>query len=154
MQKISGQYLLDFSLLGICVLVDRFLKFLFLDILDIDKSMAILDSFLSFELVLNRGAIFGFNVDKLVLIIGTAVILLLLLLFYFKGGLRNNFLQRYGLVFVAAGAIGNLIDRVFLGYVIDWIQIGFWPAFNFADVLIVVGAVLVLVGVARVEKGK
>ena len=47
---------------------------------------------------------------------------------------QHKFKHEFFVVFMLSGTIGNLIDRVFLGYVIDFINIGFWPVFNFADV--------------------
>ncbi|MDO9573693.1 MAG: signal peptidase II, partial [Candidatus Contubernalis sp.] len=50
-------------------------------------------------------------------------------------------LMKFGLTLIIAGALGNLIDRVRFGYVIDFLDFGFWPVFNIADMALVVGAV-------------
>ena len=52
--------------------------------------------------------------------------------------------ERAGLALVVAGAIGNTLDRVRRGYVVDFIHVHHWPIFNVADALVVVGAVLLL----------
>ncbi|MSR14408.1 MAG: lipoprotein signal peptidase [Gammaproteobacteria bacterium] len=63
---------------------------------------------------------------------------------------------RLGLAFVLGGALGNLIDRLWLGYVVDFIQVyyrqWYWPAFNVADSAITVGAVLLLLSVFSKER--
>lgn len=50
----------------------------------------------------------------------------------------------WGLVLVIAGGASNIIDRVVRGCVVDWIDVGFWPAFNLADAVIVVGVGMIL----------
>jgi signal peptidase II len=55
---------------------------------------------------------------------------------------RSSAVEHLGLALVVAGAIGNTLDRVRRGYVIDFIHVHHWPVFNVADVLVVVGAVL------------
>jgi signal peptidase II len=62
---------------------------------------------------------------------------------------RNERLLAIALALILGGAIGNLIDRIFFGYVIDFIQVyyasWYWPAFNIADSAITVGATLLVV---------
>jgi signal peptidase II len=54
---------------------------------------------------------------------------------------------------IAGGAVGNLLDRVRLGYVIDFVSIGLWPNFNVADSAITVGVLVLLWGWLRPEAG-
>jgi signal peptidase II len=63
--------------------------------------------------------------------------------------------ERVGIALVAAGALGNVIDRVHRGYVIDFIQLPHWPVFNVADVVIVAGVALLAIsaGLARRRAG-
>jgi len=58
---------------------------------------------------------------------------------------KDRFLQ-FSIALVLGGAIGNLIDRIVLGYVIDFIDLTFWPAFNVADSAITLGVGLFLLG--------
>jgi signal peptidase II len=53
-------------------------------------------------------------------------------------------IMRLGLVFILSGGLGNLIDKIFRGYVIDFINFSFWPAFNVADILVCAGASVVV----------
>ncbi|WP_233496510.1 MULTISPECIES: signal peptidase II [Corallincola] len=84
------------------------------------------------------------------------------LLYWLKGISRHMLLQSVSFSLVLGGAIGNLIDRVYLGYVIDFIDfyIGnwHWPAFNIADSAICIGAVLLILdalkGESRHEEAK
>ena len=55
---------------------------------------------------------------------------------------------------ITAGAMGNLLDRLRLGYVVDFIDLGWWPVFNVADMAIVGGAILLAVKLLWNEKGE
>ncbi|HVJ19880.1 MAG TPA: signal peptidase II [Polyangiaceae bacterium] len=58
-------------------------------------------------------------------------------------------LQRVGGLFVLGGALGNVIDRLARGYVIDFLHVRHWPVFNVADIAICIGGLLLLLGVPR-----
>src|SRR3989338_11490090 len=100
-------------------------------------------SFLSFELVRNTGTSFGLfqNLNLFFLIIG-AVFSFGILLWYPK--IPKDNLHQAGFAFILGGAVGNTLDRVFLGYVTDFISFSFWPAFNVADSALTIGVVLLL----------
>ena len=85
----------------------------------------------------------------LLLALGAVAVVGLLLLLA-RGHLKGWALA--GLVLVAAGAIGNYLDRLLRGYVVDFIQVPYWPVFNVADVLITVGGALLLLFGARRAK--
>ena len=57
--------------------------------------------------------------------------------------------QQAGLALLLCGALGNLLDRLFRGYVVDFIHVHHWPVFNVADVCICAGAALLVLGVRR-----
>lgn len=90
----------------------------------------------------------GVRLPLLLALGAVAVVSLLFLLA--RGRLRGWALA--GMVLVAAGAIGNYLDRVLRGYVVDFIHVPYWPVFNVADVLITVGGVLLLLFGARRAK--
>ena len=97
--------------------------------------------------VSNTGAAFGlFHGQTFPLIIasfiGVAILLFYALSFYRRFPLLDNWIAWTGLSLVLGGTIGNLIDRLRFGYVTDFIDFGFWPAFNLADSSIVVGVII------------
>jgi len=123
----------------------------------------------------NTGAAFGLFRDQsfaltIVALVGIVILLLYALLIYRRFPILDNLLGKSALGLVLGGTVGNLIDRlrfVFdstagnlidrlnLGYVTDFIDVGFWPAFNIADSAIVVGVIIVaysLCSLARAEK--
>ena len=102
----------------------------------------------------NRGAAFGLLVNQTFLIIITIAILavIVLLLIRYPSLATNSTLISAGLIF--GGAIGNLIDRLRLSYVTDFIDIRLWndfhwPAFNFADSAIVIGTFMLVYSLYR-----
>ena len=95
----------------------------------------------------NTGAAFGLFQDQslpltIIALISIIVILVFVLLFYRRFPFLENGLGKPALGLVLGGTAGNLIDRLRLGYVTDFIDIGIWPAFNIADSAITVGVIL------------
>ena len=89
--------------------------------------------------VTNSGSAFGlFQNQTLFLIIGSFLGIGVLLVFYRTNHIKSLLLN-LSLGLQLGGATGNLIDRIRLGYVVDFIDVGFWPVFNIADSAIVVG---------------
>ena len=98
----------------------------------------------------NTGAAFGIFPDKsLAITIIDVVLLVALLVFIFVFSSRFPFLNNkrgmlaFGLIF--GGTAGNLIDRLRLGYVTDFVSVSIWPAFNVADSSVIVGVVLFII---------
>jgi signal peptidase II len=92
----------------------------------------------------NTGAVFGLlpgSVGSLTII---SLILCLAIVAFATHALGRSRLMTVALALTLGGAAGNLADRVWLGYVRDFLGIGFWPAFNLADAAITVGVLLVL----------
>ena len=96
--------------------------------------------------VQNSGIAFGlFSSATVVVILATGAAVAWMLTFFARSGARHPILP-VALGLVLGGSVSNLLDRVRLGYVTDFLDFRYWPAFNLADSFIVVG-VLVLLGV-------
>lgn len=115
------------------------------------ESVTVLENFFHFTYVRNRGAAFGFLSDhaiRLPFFITVAVVASVAILWYLRRLGDDQRLLAFALSLVFSGAIGNLIDRIRLGEVIDFIDVHWhdlhWPAFNVADSAITVGVVLLL----------
>lgn len=105
-------------------------------------------SLLSLERTSNSGIAFGLagHVPSLVLILVAAAIVVVLLLLGTQMKWRGSSIA-IGLIL--GGALGNLLDRIFRGSVVDFIDLPHWPTFNLADVAITVGVVLLILGSLR-----
>lgn len=96
----------------------------------------------------NSGAAFGILQGYNLLFIIVGVIVAVVLLVYRK---KLKGLGFYGGVLLFSGVIGNLIDRIFLGHVRDFIDLGFWPSFNLADSYNTIGVILLIIYIWKYE---
>ena len=98
------------------------------------------------ELVRNYGAAFNILSGNRLLLSFISIISTIILS-YFIFISENKFINRYGLSFILAGSIGNGIDRILNGYVIDFIKIKFvdFPVFNIADMVINIGVCILII---------
>lgn len=136
--------------LGLLVL-DRWTKHLASTQLEYGVQVKI-TSFFNFTLVHNPGAAFSFLSDaggwQHWLFGGIAAIVSVVLVVWIARLREGSLILAAGLAFILSGAIGNLLDRLRFGYVVDFIQVHYqhwyWPAFNVADSAITVGAVLLV----------
>jgi signal peptidase II len=100
----------------------------------------------------NSGAAFGiFQNGNLVFTI-LAIIVIILIFYYFPRTQRSDWWLRVAMVMQFAGAAGNLIDRLFFKQVTDFISVGNFAIFNFADASISIGVVVLLIGVWLKER--
>ena len=134
----------DFLLIQLAVFVflcDQFSKYLVSELLALGESVP-REGFLRITHTFNTGSIFGLFQGQntpliLVSFIGVAVLILLYRMQRFPTGLL-----RLSLGLQLGGAFGNLVDRIRLGHVTDWVDVGPWPVFNVADASIVTGLVI------------
>ena len=99
---------------------------------------------LSIHRVENSGIAFGLFPDATsAVVVLTALVVAWMLVFFARSGARHPVLP-VGLGLVLGGSISNLADRVRAGSVTDFVDVGFWPAFNLADTFIVVGVTVLL----------
>lgn len=132
-----------FNLLIVVVLValDQFFKVLATRILPDIVPVVVVPHFIGFNYIHNYGAGFSILSGKVdFLIVITAVALLAIAVGIFAKKFDNN-IDEFSFVLILAGGIGNLIDRVVNGYVVDYLEFLFmeFPVFNFADILICTG---------------
>jgi len=123
---------------------DQLTKYIVTSKLSLDESVHVVGSFWIHH-VRNSGIAFGlFSQATAVVIVLTAAALLWMLVFFARSGARHPILP-VALGLVIGGSLSNLLDRVRLGFVTDFLDLRWWPAFNLADSFIVVG-VLILLG--------
>jgi len=135
---------LCFSLL--IVGLDQFFKKLAVENLSNIETMPLIDGFFHLSYVENRGAAFGILDEKAMLLsVFTIVILLAVIGFIVTGKMKNKFLL-WAMALVLGGGIGNLIDRLSKGYVVDYLDLRVinFAVFNFADCCVVIGAILII----------
>lgn len=125
---------------GLILICDRVSKFLVMSRMEEGESIPVISSFLYVTYVRNKGAAFGFLQGKVILLSAISVLCLLFILTQWKQIMIKSVFVRWGVVVSLAGAVGNLIDRLRWGAVIDFIDVQiFPPIFNVADMAIVFG---------------
>lgn len=129
----------------VIILLDQLTK-----ILMINKQLTIIPNLLEFTYTENTGVAFGIANSKILLIILVSILILGIIVKFIKETQidKNILLSLY---FIIAGGISNLIDRIFRGYVIDFIDINIlnFPNFNIADICITLGVFVLIFIIAK-----
>ena len=94
----------------------------------------------------NTGAAFGIFQGNNIVFVILAFVIITLIIIYFPSIPEDDFFFRLALTLQLAGAAGNLIDRLYRGFVTDFISVGRFPVFNIADSCITMGVVVLLIG--------
>lgn len=140
-----------FLLSVLIIIFDQITKFKAAELLMHKKPFIIVKDFIQFHYVENRGAAFGILQDKKIFFVVITLVVVIVTSYY----LINNYHElhkfaRIGIALLLAGAIGNLIDRIRFGYVIDFISVRLinaydFPVFNIADISIVLGTGIIMI---------
>ncbi len=132
--------------------LDIFTKYIAKTLFSVNE-LTIIKDVLYFTYVENRGAAFGIMQNKQWFFVVATLLIIIALLFYLIKYKPQSKLLKLSFVFIMSGGIGNLIDRISLGYVVDFIDVRIinYPVFNVADCFVVIGAVL-LCGVVLFSK--
>ena len=142
---------------AILVLADQVSKAIVVRTMSLYESVPVIENFFHFTYITNDGMAFGIDFPFGYFIFSLVSALLTIFLFWYLWTVRNDSLViRLGLAMIIAGAVGNLIDRLMLGEVIDFLDfmIGnfHWYVFNLADSYVTVGMVLILTDSIFLEK--
>ena len=123
--------------------------------LALGESVLVIPGFFDITYLENKGAAWSMLEGKMVFFILVAIVALVFMFYCYRRSEDGDVFIHYGLVLMMAGTIGNLIDRVWLGYVRDFLSFDIFgyafPVFNIADVALCVGVFLVIVSVLLEE---
>lgn len=136
----------------ILVIIDQFTKYLVNHFIMLNNSIKIIDNFFYLSNVHNDGAAWNIlSTQRLLLIL--IGICSLYIIYKMKKDFKNNKSTNVAFSFLYAGIVGNLIDRVFFGYVKDFIDLRFgsyhYPVFNISDSLICIGVIILIIKIVR-----
>ncbi len=126
--------------------IDQWLKLLAKEFLKPGETTPLIQDVLHLTYLENRGAAFGMMQGKKWLLVwATAIVLLVLILAVMAGKIKGTF-PLFSVCVIIGGGIGNLIDRVYRGYVIDYIHVKIinFAIFNFADICVTVGTAMLI----------
>lgn len=142
------------SIIIVILALDQLTKFLISNSLALYQSKALIPGVIHFTLVHNKGAAFGILRNQVLFFIFTSLVAVVMLIKGLRDKQQPSKLYSVSLSLILAGALGNLIDRLFFGYVIDFIDLRVWPVFNIADSAITIGAILLGIELLKSEKKK
>ena len=142
-------------IVAILIGLDQMIKYWALNYLQAVGSIPIINNVFNLTYVENRGAAFGMLQNNQIIFIIVAAIASCYGLYYLHTKKMNN-IGKVGILLIISGAIGNLIDRVRLGFVIDYLDFHvIWSyVFNLADCFVVVGTVLLCIYILTSEEDK
>ncbi len=103
------------------------------------------EGFLRLTHVTNSGAIFGLFPNQAIVMTAASVLGIAVLLYFYHAHAGSDWRVRVSMGLLLGGAVGNLIDRLALGRVTDFLDVGAWPVFNLADSSIVTGVIMLAV---------
>ena len=141
------------SIILLCI--DQISKLLVVNLLTKTDSITIIKNFFYLTYINNDGAAFSILVGKRIFLILIAVLAIVMLIRYIKKNNIQNKLELVSISLIIGGSLGNLMDRVVRGYVIDFLDFKIinynFPIFNLADTFIVIGVFLLLLKEIRKE---
>lgn len=135
---------------GLSILLDQASKAVIVAAMEPGRTVTVIPGLLSITHSSNTGAAFGLlRGSGQVVFLAALVIVVLIAAWFFYTREQMGAWSFVGLGLVIGGAAGNLADRVFRGKVIDFMDLGWWPVFNLADIAIVAGVIIVVIAYGR-----
>ena len=133
----------------ILLIIDIVIKLIISNKLIFNESICVINNFFYITYVKNTGVAWSILSGKINLIIIITLIIISVLIIYIFNKKNYSILEIISYSMILSGSIGNLIDRIIYGYVIDYLDfniLGYnYPIFNFADMCIVIGIILILI---------
>ncbi|APF26193.1 signal peptidase II [Clostridium botulinum] len=147
---------MEIIILILGIVLDRISKIWALKTLASGKDIVIIKNLFSLSYLENRGAAFGIFQNRLIFLSLITAIVILGVAYFIVKYKPTSKLLKISLSLIISGAIGNLIDRIYYKFVVDFIMLHykdvyFFPTFNVADTLVVIGTILLAIYILKEE---
>lgn len=158
--KKKTSYIIIASIIVVGIILDLLSKHFFAEYFENNSGdIIVIPNFFVFTFLKNTGAAYGMFGDNTIWLSIFSIVFIVLIILYDIFNHQNNILYTLGIGFIISGAIGNLVDRLFLGYVRDFISIRLFSfVFNLADLFITIGvicfAIHLIMNMIKDKKGK
>lgn len=138
--------MLAFLSVLIMIILDQMVKYWTVSALKPVGSIPIWENIFHLTYVENRGAAFSILQGQKLFFVAVTLFVLAVILFAFRKGWIMHFTGKWALLMITGGAIGNVIDRIFRGFVVDMFDFCLinYPVFNVADIFVVCGGILLI----------
>ena len=130
-----------FSIALIAVLIDQITKLLIKTNFQLNQGIPLVKDVFHLRYIRNFGAGFGIMQQQTWILIFISITVIGVILYYLDRIKDKDVLLQFLVGFVLGGTIGNLIDRIAYGSVIDFLDFRIWPVFNFADGFVTIGII-------------
>jgi len=137
----KNKYIIVFSTALIIILIDQIAKFLIRINFQLNETFPIIKNIFHLTYIHNYGAGFGILQQQRWILIFISIIVIGVIFYYFDRIKEKEKLLQVLVGFVLGGTIGNLIDRVIYGFVVDFLDFRIWPIFNVADSFVTIGII-------------
>lgn len=134
------------------LILDQLAKHIVMSTMMLGQSIPVIPGIFHITYILNPGAAFGILADARWFFVAVAFVMFAFFLRYYSWLKEQSRLLRYGCAAMLSGAIGNMIDRVQSGFVVDFFDFRIWPIFNIADIAIVLGVAGMIVAMFSERK--
>src|SRR3989344_9547983 len=135
------KYGVVFSMSLAVILIDQLSKFFVRANFQLNQSIPIINNIFHLTYIQNTGAGFGILKAQALILIFVSIAVIGIILYNFDKIKNKEILLQVLVGFVLGGTIGNLIDRMAYGHVIDFLDFRIWPIFNFADSFVTIGII-------------
>jgi signal peptidase II len=153
----SHKLLIPLPILLFTLFFDQLTKTIVAKIFPLNSPYPLIGSFLQFTYIRNPNAAFGLSFGGRIPLLPFAILAILILIVFFVKTKHEKRHELIAIGLILGGALGNLLDRIRYGEVVDFIDVGInqyrWPVFNIADSAVTVGIFLLILGSALM-KGK
>ncbi len=138
------------------IFLDRISKIWALNTLASGRDIVVIKDLFTFSYLENRGAAFGIFQNRLIFLSLITAIVILGVVYFIVKYKPTSKLLKISLSLIISGAIGNLIDRIYYKFVVDFIMLHYkdvyyFPTFNVADMLVVIGTILLAIYILKEE---
>ena len=144
-------------LIVVFLVIDIVSKLVISNLMDVYDSIVVIKNFFNITYVRNTGAAWSLFAGRTWLLVIVSLIIISFIIFYIYKNKPKNKFEKIGYSLVLGGAIGNFIDRIVYGYVIDFLDFNIfgydYPIFNLADTFIVVGVIILCICTWRCKDG-
>lgn len=124
--------------------IDQLVKHFVLISMYFGESIPVIPGVFHITFVLNPGAAFGMLEHQRWIFVAVAILVVTLVLLFYRKLQQESLITRMGAGLLLGGAIGNLVDRIQSGLVVDFLDFRVWPVFNIADIAICGGAAMII----------
>ncbi|MBO1263752.1 signal peptidase II [Proteiniclasticum sp. SCR006] len=143
-----------YAIIIIGLVLDYFTKIWAVDTLKGKADITVIEGFFDFSYLENRGAAFGIFQGRAYLLAAVTLVIMGVLLFNYYKAKKKTWLLTASTGLILTGAVGNLIDRVRFGFVVDfiswhWKDVYYFPSFNVADICITIGTGLLVIYILK-----